>query len=55
MEADARLARERARAFYCDEDALVDASELFGPDDAATALEDVDRALDACSRLLAEP
>ena len=55
VESDARLARERSRAFYGDEDALVDASELFGPDDAATALGDVDRALGACARLLGEP
>lgn len=50
----AQLARERARAFYGDEDGLVPASELFGEGDARQALEVIDRLLPMYGRLLGE-
>jgi HEPN domain-containing protein len=53
--AASRLAEDRGRAFYGDEDAMVDASELFGVDDARSAVAVVDRALALSARLMGEP
>lgn len=50
--ASAELVRERARAFYGDEEDLIPASELFGEGDARRALAVVDRLLDLYERLL---
>ncbi len=52
-EASAGLARDRAHAFYGDEEALVPASELFVETDAQLALAVVDRLLALYERLLA--
>jgi HEPN domain-containing protein len=52
-EAAAELARDRAHAFYGDEEALVPASELFVEADARAALAVVDRLLALYERLLA--
>lgn len=52
--ASAELARDRAHAFYGDEDQLVPASELFGEADARRALGVVDRLLAMYARLLGE-
>ncbi len=49
-----RLAEERGRAFYGDEDTGTPASELFGPDDARQALAIADRLLAMYERLLGE-
>ncbi len=51
-EASAQLVRDRAHAFYGDEDAGVPASELFEEKDARTALGIVDRLLGLYERLL---
>ena len=48
-----RLVRERAPAFYGDEQESVPASDLFGDDDARRALGVVDRLLGMYERLLA--
>jgi HEPN domain-containing protein len=53
-EASTELARERAHAFYGDEDELIPASELFGEGDARRALAVVDRLLGMYERLLGE-
>ncbi len=52
--ASSRLAEERAQALYSDEEAMIDASELFTADDGRRALSVVDRVLVVCSRLLGE-
>ena len=48
-----RLVRERAPAFYGDEEESVPASDLFGEEDARRALGVVDRLLGMYERLLA--
>ena len=53
-EASAELVRDRAHAFYGDEEHDVPASELFGEADARRALGVVDRLLALYERLLAE-
>jgi hypothetical protein len=53
-EASTELVRDRAHAFYGDEEHGVPASELFGEVDARRALAVVDRLLALYERLLAE-
>ena len=53
-QASSRLAEERAQALYGDEEAMIDASELFTAEDGHRALSVVDRVLVVCSRLLGE-
>lgn len=53
-QASAELVRNRAHAFYGDEDQLVPASDLFAEADARRALGVVDRLLDLYRRLLEE-
>jgi HEPN domain-containing protein len=52
-EASSGLVRDRAHAFYGDEERLVPASELFAERDAQAALTVVDRFLALYERLLA--